>query len=403
MMSRSETVISKEPPLTILMVAGEVSGDLQGAFLARALRAQAPELQMIGAGGQQMRSAGVDLRVETTHFSSIGLLEPLRYLRPLQQAFRKIRKLIQAERPQVAILIDNHGFNHALARFLRGLGIPVIYYFPPQVWVGSFLFAASIARASGLIISAFAREAEIYRQHGGRAVYLGHPLVDIVKPKEDANPVLAKLGLDAAQPLMAVMPGSRTQEVNQLAGPMLGAARIIQSRHPGMRFLLPLASPHLRPFLQKELERAGMTRHFHIICDDFYTSLSRCSVVLTTSGTSTLEAALLGVPMVVTYRIDALSCWLARKLAITSYIAMPNILLNEPVVPELTQGDATPERLAAAALELLENPPRAAAMRARLGEVCALLGTKGVIERVASRILQEMEAKSGAALSGVVN
>lgn len=374
------------------MVAGEISGDFQGAYLARALRMQAPELQIFGAGGQQMRAAGVELEVETTHFASVGILEPLRYMWPTQQIFRKLRRLIQSERPQLAILIDNLGFNYALARHLRSAGIPVIYYFPPQVWMGSFLFASSIARVTHLIISAFAREAEIYCRHGGRAIYLGHPLVDIVKPNADTDSILAKMGIDATRPLMAVMPGSRAQELRKLAGPMLEAARIIQSRHPGMRFLLPLAAPHLRPLLQKKIEEAGMTQYFQIICENVYTCLSRCSVVLTTSGTSTLEAALLEVPMVVAYRLDPVSCWIGRKLNMTPYVALPNILLNEPAVPELMQNDATPAKLAAAVLDILESPQRAATIRARLRAVRSLLGAEGVIERVASRILQEVEA-----------
>lgn len=386
----------------VLMVAGEVSGDLQGAHLARALIALCPDLKLIGAGGEQMRAAGVDLRFETTRFASVGFLEPLRYLWPLQQLFRKIQALIDTDQPRLAILIDHQGFNMALARFLRRRGIPVIYYFPPQVWIGGALFAGAVARRTQLIISAFAREAQVYSQHGGRAVYLGHPLLDIVQPDENPAPVLARLGLEQRKPLIAMMPGSRNQEVEQLARSMFGAARIIQDRYPDAQFILPLAADHLRPLLQRELERAGMTRLFRIITEDVYTCLGQCDAIVTTSGTSTLEAAVLGVPMIVAYRVSALSGWLARRLAMTRFIAMPNLLLNEEVVPELIQGDVTHEKLAAATLEILDSPERAVTMRSRLREVRGMLGSKGVIERVASRILEEAMLSQKPELEGAI-
>jgi lipid-A-disaccharide synthase len=373
----------------VLMVAGEVSGDLQGAYLARALMGLCPDLELIGAGGEQMRAAGVDLRFETTQFASVGLLEPLRYLWPLRKLLGRIQALIDAEKPRLVILIDHHGFNMALARHLRRRGVPVVYYFPPQIWTGSSLFAGSVARRTQLIISAFKREAQIYAQYGGRAVYLGHPLLDIVKPGENPELVLGTLGLSDQRPLIAVMPGSRHQEIEHLARPMFGAARIIQDRYPNARFILPLAAQHLRPALQREMERAGVTRLFRIITKDVYTCLSQCSAVLTTSGTSTLEAALLGVPMVVAYRVSELSAWLARRFAITQFIAMPNILLNERVVPEIFQENVTQERLAAAALEILGSPSQTARVKARLQEVRTMLGSEGVIERVAARILEE--------------
>ena len=372
------------------MVAGEVSGDCQGANLARALQAQQPNIQLFGAGGEQMRAAGVDLRVETTHFSSVGFLEPLRFLWPLRQALRQIREIVQIDRPDLAILIDYHGFNLALARFLGKQGIPIVYYFPPVVWIGSRFFCRPVAKATQLIITTFPGEAELYQSYGGHAVWFGHPLLDIVKPQADHRPIFAQLGLDDQRPLMAVLPGSRTQEVERLIRPMLAAARILQSRHPDLQFILPLAAPYLRPLLEAELERAGMTQQFRIITQDVYTCLSRCAVILTAAGTATLEATLLEVPMVVTYRLRALSHWLGRRVASTRFFALPNILHDDWVVPEILGRHVTAERLAGAVLELLEQPERATAMRARLREVRQLLGTEGAVDRAAAQILHEM-------------
>ena len=387
-------------PPKVLMVAGEVSGDLQGAHLARALLALCPDLGLIGAGGEQMRAAGVDLRFETTKFASVGFLEPLRVIWPLQKLLRQIHTLIDLETPRLAILIDHYGFNMALARFLRRRGIPVVYYFPPQIWIGGHLFAASVAKRTDLIISAFAKEAQVYSSYNGRAIYLGHPLVDIVKGDEDPSLAPSCTGMDPRERLIAVMPGSRTQEVESLAAPMFGAARIIQGRYPNARFILPLAAEYLRPAVQRELDRAGVTRYFRIITEDVYACLSRCDLVLTTSGTSTLEATLLELPMVVAYRVMPLSAWLARRLALTRFIALPNVLLNEEIVPELVQGDVTAENLADAGLNILESPARVRSMRMRMREVRGMLGTDGVIERVAATVLKEAGLTSTTGLVG---
>ncbi len=367
------------------MAAGEVSGDLQGSLLARALSARMPDLRLTGVGGPRMRAAGVALEAETIHLSCVGFLEPLRYAGATQREFSRLRRFVRQEQPDLAILIDNSGFNYALARYLRRLGIPVVYYFPPQAWVASWFFAGAVGRVARLIISAFAGEAEIYRKHGANVVCLGHPLVDVLKP---ASPPACGAG---PAPLVALMPGSRQQEVRMLAGPMLGAARLIRDRYPKAQFILPVAAPHLRPVLEGKLAEAGMKPHVEIVSDDVYDRVSRCAVILTASGTSTLEAALLEVPMVVCYRIDPLSCWLGRMLNSTPYVALPNILLRQLVVPELMQGDATSERMAAAALEILDHTDRAEAMRNRFREIREMLGPDGVIERVASRILTELD------------
>ena len=379
--------------LRILMAAGEVSGDMQGGFLAKALRARDETLFLYGSGGPKMKAAGVDLRIDATQFSTVGVLEAVRFVAPLRRVLRHLQSIIRADRPDAAILIDNHGFNLMLARFLKKEKIPVIYYFPPQAWVASCLFAGGIARNTDLIISSFETEAAIYRRHGGRAVSLGHPLLDIAKPGPNPSEVLARLGLDASRPLMALMPGSRSQEVERLAGPMFGAATIIQRRMPGMQFLLPVASPQLKPRLQEIREQVGCSAEICYLEEEIYTCLSRCDLVMTTTGTSTLEAALLGVPMVAAYRLHPISVWLGRMFASTRYVAMPNLLLNEYVVPEILQRAVTADRLAEAALEILDSPGRQAAMRSRFRELPGMLGEVGVLDRVAELILSEVSTR----------
>ena len=366
---------------------------MQGGFLAQALLARDETLCLYGSGGPKMKAAGVDLRIETTHFSSVGVLEAVRFIVPLRRVLQRLQSIIRADRPDAAILIDNHGFNLMLAKFLKEEKIPVIYYFPPQAWIASGVFAGAIVRNTQLIISSFVQEAAIYRGHGGRAVSLGHPLLDIVKPGPNPMAVLTQLGLDASRPLMALMPGSRGQELERLAGPMFGAATIIKRSIPGMQFLLPVASPHLRSRLEEIHQQVGCTEEIHYLDADVYTCLSRCHLVMTTTGTSTLEAALLGVPMVTAYRVHPLSALLGRMFASTRYVAMPNLLLEEFVVPEILQREVTANRLAQAALEILASPSRQATMRARFRELPGMLGEEGVLDRVAELVLNEVSAR----------
>ncbi len=376
--------------MKILMMAGEVSGDYQGSFLAEALRAREPRIELFGTGGRHMREAGVEISHETTHLSSVGLLEPVRHLLPLQGVYRNIRSLVRERRPDLVVLIDNQGFNLAVGRALKSAGLPVVYYFPPQIWVAAFLFARSVARISNLVISAFPREADIYRQrYGANAVCYGHPLLDIVRPGEDGADALRRVGLDPAAPVIGLMPGSRTQEIKELGRAMLEAGRIIRGRYPSMQFVLPVASEHARRQLEPLLERSAIAGSVALIDRDVYACLSRCEMVLTCSGTATLELALLKVPMVVAYRLDPFSHRVARLLAMTPYAAMPNVLLGEQVVPEIIQHRITGEHFAERALEFLDQPWRARAARDRLAEIPAHLGAAGAVTRSADRILEE--------------
>jgi lipid-A-disaccharide synthase len=376
--------------MKILLMAGEVSGDYQASFLARALREREPSVEISGTGGAHMKNAGVRLSHETVHLSSVGFLEPIRHILPLRGIYRDVTRVVREERPDVAVLVDNQGFNLAVAKVLRSLSVPVIFYFPPQIWVGPFLFAHSVARNSRLVISAFPLEAKIYREkYGANAVSFGHPLLDIAKPASDADARLRGLGLDPAVPLVGLMPGSRPQEVKVLARPMLEAARILLAENSSLQFVLPVAAEHVKAKLAREVAAVGLDAKVKLVEGDAYTPLSRCEVVLACSGTATLELSLFGVPSVVAYRLDPASHWIARKLSITPYVAMPNVLLEEMVVPEIIQYRITGEHFAARAKEVLGQPDRARRIRARLAEIPSHLGSPGGVGLAADRILNE--------------
>ena len=371
---------------------------MQGSFLAKALLARDDTLRIFGMGGPKMEAAGVDLRIDATLLSTVGVIEAMRFVAPLRRVLRRVKEMILLDRPDAAILIDNHGFNLMLAKFLKKQGIPVIYDFPPQAWVASCVFAGGIVRNSDLIISAFESEAAVYRQHrgygGGRAVSLGHPLLDIVRPGPDADAVLEGLGIDLSRPLMALMPGSRQQELERLGRPMFGAAAIIKREMPAMQIILPVAAAPLRSRLQAIQRECGCSEPICYIEEDIYTCLSRCNLLITSTGTATLEAALLGVPMVTAYKLNPITVWLARMTSKARRIAMPNLLLEDDIVPEIIQRDVTAERLAVEALKILRNPSRQAAMRKRFRELPGILGEEGALDRIADLILNEFPVRA---------
>ena len=346
-----------------------------------------------------MREAGVDIRIQTSHYGSVGFQESLRFVRPLRHVMTELRHLIHTEPPDLAVLVDNEGFNGLLAKFLHKEGIPFVYYLPPQVWFWGEWRAKRIAERATAIIPAFQAEAEIYKREGGRVQWFGHPLIDIVRPDAEPESVLTSLRLDPSRQTIAIMPGSRFQELEQLTAAMLNAVRIIKRRHPQLQIVLPLAAPHLLPTLNAEIQRAGMTDEVTIVEKHVYNALSRCSLLILASGTATLEGALLGVPMVAAYRVAPISYLIGRQLVKSRFIAMPNILLDERAVPEIIQHDVTPERLAMEALMILENEDLAEEMRSKLQLIRSMLGIPGVLGRAADFLLREAESVSS--LSGV--
>jgi lipid-A-disaccharide synthase len=381
-------------PARIFMSGGEISGDRQAAHLARNILLQSGEVRLYGCGGEQMRAAGVDVRLQTAQLGYVGLQESLRFRRPIHEAHGALCRLLKEERPDLAVLVDGEHFNRFLTSHLHREGIPFIYYFVPQVWFWGRWRTRGIAAKARLVIPAFPAEAEIFRRKGARVEWLGHPLLDIARPGAEAVRKFIELGLDPSRPTVGLLPGSRLQEVENFGPPLLAAARELQRHRPGLQLILPLAAPHLRGPLEQQIVGAGLAKQVRVIVGDVYTYLSRCEVVLLASGTATLETALLGVPMVVFYCVKPLTYFVAKRLVTSRFIAMPNILMDELVVPELIQEEFTVERLVSEALAVLNDPAHALAVRRKLAQIPALLGQPGVLERAARRVLREAGART---------
>lgn len=369
--------------MKLFLSAGEVSGDYQAAHLARMLQKLHPGVKLSGYGGDHMRSAGVEILCDSAAWGYVGLEESLRFRPDMRRARTQLANLLKAEKPDLVILVDGEAFNERLVDVLRREGIPFVHYFVPQVWFWGRWRARRIALEAALIIPAFPKELEIFRESGARTEWFGHPLLDLIPevtltpepaPEDDTRPV-------------ALLPGSRVQEIEALGPTLIEAAKRLQNERPALRFVLPVAAKHLEPAIRKLVADAGMSEFVEI--REGWTGIGArgCRLALVASGTATLETALACVPMVAFYKVRRLTFFAAKMLVKTRFVAMPNILLNERVVPELLQEAFTVDSLVAEVSSLLDDPRRIEEMRRNLARIPAVLGGRGAIGRAARAIL----------------
>jgi lipid-A-disaccharide synthase len=370
----------------LLIVAGEASGDLHGGNLARALRDHRPTLQLIGVGGRQMRAAGVELLFDIRDLAVVGAVEALHSLRTLWTVHRTLLAEVERTPVDAVVLIDFPGFNLKLAKSLAQRGIPVLYYIAPQVWAWHPGRLKKIRRRVRQLFVILPFEAALYHEIGVEAEFVGHPLLDLVPSSGTKADACVQCGLDPALPVVGLLPGSRRSELHYLLRPMLEAAAQIRAHMGAVQFILPLAET-LRPAdVQEALAAAPLP--VQLVQCQTYEAMRAADVLLVASGTATLEAALVGTPMVIVYKAHTLTYLLARLVLRVSSIGLPNIIAGRSIVPELWQYEVTAARMAAQALALLTSPPRAVAMRGELAALRRQLGAPGVPERVACGILR---------------
>ncbi len=367
-------------PLDIMLVAGEASGDARGAELVHHLRQREPSAEFFGMGGVNLRQAGMRVVHDIARVASVGFSELAGNLRHIWRAYRMLRRLLLEVRPALLILIDFPEFNMRLARLARRHGIAVLYYIGPQIWAWRGYRIRQVASNVDALAVVFPFEADLYRAFGvAGAAFVGHPLVDVVKPRRDRETSLRSVALDPEKLTVAVMPGSRGKEVAALLDPMLEAARRL-ARERDAQFLLIRASTIERSGLERAI--AGSPVTVRIAEGGTYDMLAAADLVWVASGTATLEAGLLGKPMVITYRLSPLSYWIGRLLVRVDHIGMVNIIAGERVVPELIQNEVTAERILAETRRMLEPEVRGAVVR-RLEAVRERLGPPGAPARVA--------------------
>ena len=377
---------------SIAISAGEASGDLNGAHLVNELKKLRGDLHIWGAGGPKMGSAGVEVVVNTTGGGTIGILETLKSLPPVVVKYHKLRKLLLKRKPDLFVPIDYGAFNIRLAQIAHANGIPVVYYFPPSSWRKRPKNASKLLACGGRVITPFPWSAELLSSNGIDARFVGHPLIDIVKPTCQRSDFLGELGLSDSLPTIGLLPGSRSHEINAHIMPMIGCAEIMNRVLGGAQFIIGAAnkSERIRDKISSVSQGKDGFPAIRVVESRTYDCMAHSDLLIAASGTATLEASLLGTPMIIIYRGSGIMRFefLFRKAILEAHIGLPNIIADRGVCPELISTDVTAEKLADIALSLLNNKDRLAKMRAELGEVKALLGDSGAVERAARTLLE---------------
>jgi lipid-A-disaccharide synthase len=360
-----------KPALKVMLVAGEASGDQHAAQLWRIMQQQRPDLYALGMGGEAMRQAGIDIRVDASGLGVIGLGEIIRHYGAIRQALQQMKRLLVDEKPDLLICVDYKEFNFRLARAAKALGIRVLFYVSPQVWAWRSGRVKSYGKAIDHMAVIFPFELKFYQDHGIPATFVGHPLAGKVRPERSVAEQRAAWGVSVDTPVVGLLPGSRSNEISRLLPCMLEAAVELAARHPDMRFVLVQASSVSDADLQVYLD--GCPLSFIRVREERYAALHACDAVMTSSGTATLELALLQVPMVICYRLASVSYWLARRLVTIPWIGLPNILAGKTVVRELIQHEANGRLLAEETERLVTDKAYAAGQRQALAAVASSL------------------------------
>jgi len=388
----------------LLIVAGESSGDLHGAALTQALLAHNPALRISAVGGPLMQQAGAELLADLTGHAVVGLFEGFRNLSRIYSTFRRMVRHLRTERPDAVVLIDFPEFNLRLARKASKLGVPVVYYISPQVWAWRQWRTKAVERYVDKMLVIFPFEKEFYRRRGvGNVEFVGHPLLDTLNDVPDRASARADLGLKEDETVIGLLPGSRKKEFESIFPLLARAARIIKGGLGRPVTFLCAKAPSLADSLTgRHLAVAEADPGIRLVSDNTYRVMRSSDLLLTASGTATVEAMVLGTPMIVVYRVSSLTYLLFIRLMKVSRYAMVNIIANEEIVPEFIQRQATPEGIAREALSMLQGG-RLQQVRANLARAAALLkrpdasGLGTVPESVAAEIQEFIDKANGPA------
>ena len=346
--------MTEAAPLTIAVVAGEASGDLLGAHLIRALRARLPEAHFTGIGGPRMQSAGMTVLYPMEKLAVRGYVEVLRHYAGIQGIRRRLAARFLAHPPALFVGVDAPDFNLDLELKLKSAGIPTAHLVGPSIWAWRGERIEKIRRAVGHMLVIFPFEQEIYEKAGIPVTYVGHPLAEMLAPSPDRAAAREQLRLPVGAPVIVLLPGSRLSEVGQMADTFIETARQVAAAVPDAQILVPLLNRSTRDLFETALyRREAGDLNLTVMFGHAHEAMAAADVVLAASGTATLEAALIGRPVVIAYRMPRASWWIMRNRGYQPYVGLPNILAGEFIVPEFLQDEATPENLSQAVLNLL--------------------------------------------------
>ncbi|MBU2570473.1 MAG: lipid-A-disaccharide synthase [Gammaproteobacteria bacterium] len=337
----------------VMFSAGESSGDRHAAHMFLELKSLHPGIEGLGMGGAAMREAGIDIRFDSSNIGVIGVVEVLKHYREIRQALKQMQYLLVDERPDLLVCVDYKEFNFKLAKFAKSIGVKVLFYVSPQVWAWRPGRVKQYGRVIDRMAVIFPFETAYYEAENVPVSYVGHPSIDKVHPRYTKHEDLERFGLDVERPVIGLVPGSRKQEIERLLPVMLDAASIVLFRVPGAQFILPQAQSVSDELLRSYLDRSELA--IKVIKNETYDAVQCCTAIMTSSGTATLEIALLQVPMVIVYKLSELTYWLGRLLVKTPFIGLPNIVAGKAVVKELIQHEANAKNIADEIVKLLSD------------------------------------------------
>jgi lipid-A-disaccharide synthase len=368
-----------------MISCGEASGDLYAGALTRALQTQGP-VDVFGFGGEQLRSAGATLTGDFRGFSVTGITEALSVVRRSWAMLGTLTAAARDQRPDVFVAIDFPDFNFRLLPRIKALGIPIVYYISPQLWAWRAGRMKTLQKYVDHMLVIFPFEEAIYREAGIPVTFVGHPLIDLALPQRNRDETCRAAGLDPFKPVVALLPGSRTNELHLLTPVLVEAARQLVRKMPGVQFLVARA-PSLDDALFADLESVRAEGVAIGILPDADDVLAAADVVITASGTATVQTALHGKPMVIVYRVSPMTYAIGRRIVKLPHYGMVNLVAGRQIVTELIQEACTPERVSDETFALLTDTARAATMREDLAEVVRRLGGAGASQRAAQAVL----------------
>ena len=373
----------------VVIVAGEASADLHGSNLVKAIRALDSGVIFCGIGGEKMKKAGVKTFFSSSEMAVVGLTEVFSRLHTIVRASIRLKSILKNERPDLLVLIDYPDFNIHIARTAKRFKIPVLYYISPQIWAWRSGRIRKIARRVDRMAVILPFEEELYKQRFVKADYVGHPLLDVDSSDVNKEQIKIKLGAGEYHPVVGLLPGSRKEEIKNLLPVMVHAAEIMTLQYPDIRCCLPLAETIPPDLIYPIVEKSPI--EIKIFRRNISQVLGICDVALVASGTATLETAIMGIPMVIVYKVSPSSYWMGKIVIKVPHIGLPNLVAGEEVVPELIQSEVTANRLAHEALTILQHDDIRKNMIKKLQGIRQILGSGGASDRTAKIALKMME------------